>query len=43
MIDALTSGTFFDLHEVESRIGKTTKEYINEVENNVVVIGLKEG
>merc|ERR1712226_1003608 len=43
LIDAFTTGTFFDLHEVKSSIGKTTKEYINEVENNVVVLGLKEG
>ena len=42
MIEAFTSGTFFDLHEVESKIGKTTIEYINEAENNVIVLGLKE-
>ena len=41
MIEAFTSGTFFDLSEVQCKIGKTTKEYINEVENNVIVLGLK--
>ena len=29
------------MREVESKIGKPTSEYINEVENNVTVLGLK--
>ena len=40
--EAFINGTFFDLHEVESRIGKTTQEYINEAENNIIVLNLKE-
>ena len=39
---AFANATFFDLHEVESKIGKTTKDYIDEVENDIIVLGLKE-
>jgi len=41
MWEAFKNGTFFDMREVESKIGKPTSEYINEEENNVTVLGLK--
>jgi len=41
MWEAFQNGTFFDMREVESKIGKTTSEYIKEDENNITVLGLK--
>ena len=41
MWEAFQNGTFFDMREVESKIGKTTSEYIKDDENNITVLGLK--
>ena len=41
MIEAFTKGTFFDMHDVEVKIGKTTQEYIDE-DGHINVLGVKE-
>ena len=40
LIAAFTNGTFFDMHDVECKLGKTTQEYIDQ-DSNITVLGLK--
>ena len=39
--DAWMNGTFFDMHDVEFKLGKTTQEHIDQ-DGNIIVLGLKE-
>ena len=41
MMEEFQKGTVFKMHDVEEKIGKTTKEHIDE-DGNVIVLGLKE-
>ena len=41
LMEAFTSGNFGSLHEVESKIGKTTQDHIDEC-GDIKVLGLKE-
>ena len=41
LMDAFTSGSFWSLHEVESKIGKTTQDHID-ADGDIKVLGLKE-
>ena len=40
-MEEFQKGTVFKMHDVEEKIGKTTKEHIDE-DGNVIVLGLKE-
>ena len=41
LMEEFQKGTVFKMHDVEEKIGKTTKEHIDE-DGNVIVLGLKE-
>ena len=41
LMEAFTSGNFWSLHEVQSKIGKTTQDHIDEC-GDIKVLGLKE-
>ena len=41
LVEAFTNGTFFDMHDVEFKNGKTTQEHIDQ-DGNTLVLGLKE-
>ena len=41
LVEAFTSGTFFDMHDVELKLGKTTQELIDQ-DGNIIVLGVKE-
>ena len=41
LMDAFMNGTFFDMHDVEFKLGKTTQDHINQ-DGKIIVLGLKE-
>ena len=41
LMEEFQKGTVFKMHDVPEKIGKTTKEYIDE-DANVIILGLKE-
>ena len=41
LVEAFTNGTFFDMHDVELKIGKTTQEHMDQ-DGSITVLGLKE-
>ena len=41
VMEAYKNGRFFAMHDVESKLGKTTQEHIDQ-EDDIIVLGLKE-
>ena len=41
LLEAFTNGTFFDMHDVAFKLGKTTQEHIDQA-GNIIVLGVKE-
>ena len=41
VIEAYKNGRFFAMHDVESKVGKTTQEHIDQ-DDDIIVLGLKE-